>query len=44
VPWYVYGEEKTVLIGLVRGHRTRIGRIKAVGGGPTGCKGKDEAG
>ena len=37
-------KKKAVFIGLVRDHRTRIGRIKAVGGGPTGCKGKDEAG
>mgnify|MGYP007015363624 CR=1 FL=1 len=36
--------KKAVFIGLVRDHRTRIGRIKAFGGGSAGCKSKGEAG
>jgi len=31
-------EKRTTFIGLIRDHKTRIGRIKAVRGGSTGCK------
>ena len=31
-------EKKTVFIGLIRDHRTRIGRIRAVKGNLIGCK------
>jgi hypothetical protein len=34
---------KATFIGLIRDHRTRIGRIKAVRGGSTGCKSEGKA-
>ena len=36
-------KKKTAFIGLIRDHRTRIGRIKAVRGGSTGCKSEGKA-
>jgi len=35
--------KRTTFIGLIRDHRTRIGRIKAVRGGSTGCKSEGKA-
>lgn len=39
----MYGRE-TVFIGLIRDHRTRIGRIRAVKGDLIGCKSEDRVG
>ena len=36
-------EKRATFVGLVRDHRTRIGRIKAVRGGPAGRKSEDKA-
>ena len=36
-------KKKTAFIGLIRDHRTKIGRIKAVRGGSTGCKSEGKA-
>jgi hypothetical protein len=36
-------EGRKAFIGLIRDHRTKIGRIKAIRGGSTGCKGEGKA-
>jgi len=37
-------ERRRVFVGLIRDHRTRVGRIKAFGGGLAGCESEGEAG
>jgi hypothetical protein len=35
-------EKRTAFIGLIRDHRTKIGRIKAIRGDLTGCKSENK--